>query len=256
MPNPQTWAPTKAEFHRGHWRASRDPAEVGIGSRIVADTLIDAYDRLLKAYARGVLVDVGCGKAPYFGIYRDLATKCIGVDWDASIHTNDQVDVKCDLNTNIALPDSVADTVLCTDVLEHIFEPQQTWNEIARILKPGGKAIIGVPYFYWIHEAPHDYHRYTSFALRRYATAAGLGVKSLEAVGGLPLIFADLICKSVSRRKFQRMANCACRAALWAFGRRKPRAETPFPLSYALVVSKPNGSAPLRISEESPGIKF
>ncbi|MDE2228385.1 MAG: class I SAM-dependent methyltransferase [Alphaproteobacteria bacterium] len=244
MPNPQTWAATKAELHNGRWRASRDPAEVTVGSRIIGDILTDTYERLLRTHARGVLVDVGCGKAPYFGIYRGIVTKSVGVDWESSIHASDQVDIKCDLNEKIALPDAFADTILCTDVLEHLFEPQRAWNEIARILKPGGKAIIGVPFLYWIHEAPHDYHRYTSFALRKYATVAGLCVESLEAAGGLSQVLADLLCKSVRPGLLQSLVDRACRLALRVSMRRNTRSDTPFPLCYVLVASKPRVSAP------------
>lgn len=243
MPNPQTWAATKAELHNGHWRASRDPAEVAVGSRIIGDILVDCYERALKMHARGILVDLGCGKAPYFGIYRNLVTRSVGVDWDSSIHTSDQVDVKCDLNERIALPDAFADTVLCTDVLEHLFEPQRAWNEIARILKPGGRAIIGVPFLYWIHEAPHDYHRYTAFALRKYASTAGLAIESLEAAGGLSQVLADLLCKAMRPALLQSFVDRACRIALRASMRENTRTDTPFPLCYVLVATKPQRSA-------------
>ncbi|HUC61297.1 MAG TPA: methyltransferase domain-containing protein [Alphaproteobacteria bacterium] len=240
MPNPQTWKPTKAEFHRGRWRASRDPAEVGVGSRLAADAAIGVYERLIRAHARGILVDIGCGKAPYFGMYRSAVSECVGVDWDSGIHGRDQVDVSCDLNERIALPDSFADTVLCTDVLEHLFRPQRAWGEIARILKPGGKAIVGVPFLYWVHEAPHDYHRYTSFALKEYATRAALEVETLEAIGGLSLVLADLACKAARPRAVQALMERACRTALRLGRSGGGRPDTPFPLAYAMVVSKPD----------------
>jgi SAM-dependent methyltransferase len=248
MPNPQTWTASKAELHRGRWRASRNPADVTVGSRLIGDLLVEAYERQLRAHARGVLVDLGCGKAPYFGIYRGLVTKSVGVDWESSIHAGDQVDVKCDLNRKIALPDAFADTVLCTDVLEHLFEPQRAWNEIARILKPGGKAIIGVPFLYWIHEAPHDYHRYTSFALRKYAAAAGLDVELLEATGGLSQVLADLMCKSVRPGPLQALIERACRIGLRASMRGSMRTDTPFPLCYVLVAVRPGTPTPVPAS--------
>ncbi|MNC99814.1 hypothetical protein D3C83_182260 [compost metagenome] len=68
---------------------------------------------------------------PYFGIYRDLVDGCIAVDWPSSPHGSSYVDVMCDLNDGIALPDACVDTVLCTDVLEHICRPATLWNDIA-----------------------------------------------------------------------------------------------------------------------------
>src|ERR1017187_626652 len=120
MPNPQSWKSTKTEFRKGHWRASRDPTEVSYGSRFITDLVVAVYARQLQTHATGVLADIGCGKAPYFGIYRDLVTKSVGVDWNSSIHRSDQVDISCDLNEGIALPDAFANTILCTDVIEHL----------------------------------------------------------------------------------------------------------------------------------------
>jgi SAM-dependent methyltransferase len=207
-----------------------------------AELVIAEYARQIQAHATGVLADIGCGKAPYFGMYRDLVTKSIGVDWGSSLHVSDQVDIICDLNKGIALPNDTADTVLCTDVIEHLFEPARIWGEIARILIPGGKAIIGVPFLYWIHEAPFDYHRYTSFALRRYAENAGLEIEVLEAVGGPLHVLADLTCKLVRQRPFQLLIGSACRVALNLMKQKKTRTDTAFPLHYVLVASKPRSS--------------
>jgi len=239
MPNPQSWRPTKVEFHKGHWRVSRNPLEVGFGSRLSAELVIAEYARQIQAHATGVLADIGCGKAPYFGMYRELVTKSVGVDWGSSLHQSDQVDIICDLNKGIALPDNCADTVLCTDVIEHLFDPGKIWGEIARILIPGGKAIIGVPFLYWIHEAPFDYHRYTCFALRRYAENAGLKIEVLEAVGGPLHVMSDLACKLARKRPLQLLTAWICRVALKLLRQGKTRADTAFPLHYVLVASKP-----------------
>jgi SAM-dependent methyltransferase len=239
MPNPQSWKPSKAELWNGRWRASRNPSEISYGSRIIGDLEIEAYARQIRAHATGVLADVGCGKAPYFGIYRDLVTKSVGVDWGSSLHPSDQVEIVCDLNESIALPDEFADTVLCTDVMEHLFEPGKIWAEIARILVPGGKAIIGVPFLYWIHEAPYDYHRYTSFALRRYAEKSGLEIASLEAVGGPLHVLADLTCKLVRPWPLKVLAGQVWSAGLSILTRNKVSADTGFPLHYVLVAVKP-----------------
>lgn len=46
-----------------------------------------------------------------------------------------------------ALPTDAADIVFCTEVFEHLPPPEtaQALDEIARILRPGGRAVIGVP---------------------------------------------------------------------------------------------------------------
>lgn len=51
------------------------------------------------------------------------------------------------IEAEAALPSGSADLVFCTEVFEHLpeAETERALNEIARILKPGGHAVIGVP---------------------------------------------------------------------------------------------------------------
>jgi SAM-dependent methyltransferase len=242
MNNSDQWVPTKAEFRRGRWRASRDSRNVAVGSRAIADWTIAAYENAINHYAHGKLADIGCGNAPYYGIYRDKVTEAIGVDWPASIHSSPHVDVFSDLNNAIDIPDDSIDTILCTDVLEHIYEPRRLWMEFARILRSGGVVLVGVPFLYKIHEAPHDYHRYTCFALRRYGEEAGLVVISIDPIGGLPHVMTDLLCKATRRIPFvadtlRGMVTIALR-----FGplcRAANASAKHFPLAYLMVASKP-----------------
>jgi hypothetical protein len=64
------------------------------------------------------------------------------------------------------------------------------------MLRPGGKVIIGVPFFYWLHEEPFDFYRYTEHALRRYCERHNLRILSLESSGGLPDIMLDMVAKA------------------------------------------------------------
>lgn len=58
------------------------------------------------------------------------------------------------------------DTVLCVSVLEHLEDPRKAIAEMHRVLKPGGKIIISVPFLFPIHDAPGDYWRFTKYGLR------------------------------------------------------------------------------------------
>lgn len=208
----------------------------------MADWIISAYEGAIRQHARGVLADIGCGEAPYFGIYRDKVTNAIGVDWPASCHGSPHVDVFCDLNNGIDLPAASVDTVLCTDVLEHIYEPRRLWTEFVRILRPGGVALVGVPFLYMIHEAPHDYHRYTDFALRRYAEDAGLVVVTLDPIGGLPHVVTDLVCKATAKAPIVAEALRGIAMAALRVGplsRAAKESAKRFPLAYLMVASKP-----------------
>jgi len=54
--------------------------------------------------------------------------------------------VKADIH-HLPFPDRAFDIVLCNHVLEHVNDDIQAMREIARVLKPGGFAILQVPFY-------------------------------------------------------------------------------------------------------------
>lgn len=70
------------------------------------------------------------------------------------------VDVIADAH---ALPfaDGSAAAVNCNALLEHVREPFQVMGEIRRVLGPGGRAAVWVPFLAAYHHSPEDYFRYT-----------------------------------------------------------------------------------------------
>jgi SAM-dependent methyltransferase len=242
MRNKEQWQPTKFVQDSNGYRASRDRKMVGLGSRFVADILAISYQSMIQQHARGVLLDLGCGKVPLYDQYAPLTTDVICIDWANTLHPNPFLDIVCDLNKTIDLPDQHADSILLTDVLEHIVEPQQLWQEMSRVLRPGGVVMLAVPFFYRIHEAPHDYYRYTEFALRQFADKAGLAVISLEPYGGWPEVFCDLLGKRLAGVRSLSVVHLALSKAFVrsSWGRNlSTRTARDFPLGYTMVAKKP-----------------
>ena len=153
------------------------------------------YDRDLRLHARGRLLDLGCGQVPLYAAYKDIVSECVCVDWANTGHKNLHLDHECDLTQPLPFGEGRFDTVLLSDVLEHIPTPEALCVEISRILAPGGKLLLNVPFYYWLHEEPHDYYRYTQHALRRFIEVAQLSLVSLEATGGSPELLADVLAK-------------------------------------------------------------
>ena len=66
-----------------------------------------------------------------------------------------------------ACADATAGTVLCIETFEHVFEVRRAFDEVFRILKPGGLFVITSPLNFRIHGYPDDYWRMTPNCLRR-----------------------------------------------------------------------------------------
>lgn len=199
MKNEADWQPTKFELGPGGlWRSSRK--NVPHRSRLIADRIAAVYSKAIKENARGRLADLGCGSVPLYAIYRPQVQSVTCVDWPGSVHATSHVDLFADLNEPLALEDGQYDTVIASDVIEHLHTPLALFSSAARALKPGGSLIVGVPFLYWVHEAPHDYHRYTRFALTRLCEQANLQVAAIEPYGGAPEVIADLMTKTLGGR--------------------------------------------------------
>lgn len=79
--------------------------------------------------------------------------------------------------------DACLDGVACLEVIEHVRDPAEVLQEISRVLKSDGRAWITMPFLYPVHDAPHDYQRFTEHGLRHLAAKAGLEVVSLRKMG-------------------------------------------------------------------------
>jgi len=199
MKNQESWRPSKYVFERGLLKGSRDKNEVGIPSRLITDLVAAMYGARLPLYARGRLLDLGCGKVPLFVAYQKLVAETVCVDWGNSMHQNKFLDLEWDLTVKLPYDDASFDTIILSDVLEHIPTPELLCHEMTRLLRPGGHVLLNVPFYYWLHETPHDFYRYTEFALRRFMNLAGLELIELRSVGGAPEVVADIIAKCLFR---------------------------------------------------------
>jgi SAM-dependent methyltransferase len=199
MRNSDSWTPTKfVRDDKGDLRASRTDIEPG--SWLIADRVAAFYEHAIAGHAVGDLLDLGCGYAPLYETYRACVRSVTLVDWGNSFHSNPHLDYVHDLNEPLDIfADRSFDTVILSDVLEHLTRPAQVLSEIARVLRPGGYLIMNVPFMYWVHEQPHDYYRYTRYGLEWLLAEADLQVSSLDPVGGMPEVLGDIVAKVVAR---------------------------------------------------------
>lgn len=118
--------------------------------------MLQASIKQCGAYVKGVTLDVGCGSKPYEKTFFSGAEKYIGMDYLTDRSTPDVVGSA----TDIPLGNASFDTVVCTEVLEHVPDPLKAMQEMHRVLKPGGYLILTTPMYWPRHEVPYDYFRY------------------------------------------------------------------------------------------------
>lgn len=144
-------------------------------------TLINSLDPLIGEEIRGRVLDAGAGRLTYSPRLKAVAREVISLD---RYRVKDGLDILSDLS-DLPLGDDSFDSVFCSQVLEHVAEPQQVLHELARILKPGGVLLLSVPHLAYLHNEPHDYYRYTEFGLRHLLAGAGFEIRQIRWSGGL-----------------------------------------------------------------------
>src|SRR5690242_1785258 len=117
-------------------------------NRLVYRTFEAALREAAGSYARGRMIDVGGGRKPWAPVFAAHVTEHVCVDHvekdDARGATVDVVATAYD----IPLPDGDAQTVLMTEVLEHLERPADAVAECFRLLAPGGHLIATTPMFW------------------------------------------------------------------------------------------------------------
>lgn len=149
-----------------------------------------ALETAVGHYARGIVLDIGCGSKPYASLLADLVTHHLGLDHPQTFHPTSQVDIFGTAYETGLATESV-NTVLCTFVLEHLERPQDTLHEMYRILKPSGYVILSAPLFWHLHEEPRDFYRYTKHGFRHLFQTAGFEVVEIKPLAGFVVTFSQ-----------------------------------------------------------------
>jgi SAM-dependent methyltransferase len=159
---------------------------------LIKGILDEEVHRMLRLYASGGLLDIGCGDRPYYSRAKRYADSYTGADYSGTPHLNDHIDIFCDAY-HISMKDMSFDCVLCTEVLEHLEEPSTAIQEAYRLLKKGGYALYTVPFSWPIHEEPRDFYRYTKYGIKYLFEKNGFEIVEINALDG----FAVKIIQSV-----------------------------------------------------------
>jgi SAM-dependent methyltransferase len=159
---------------RGYGLSMSDPSYLHLRS-LFADL------EKASSFAHGRLLDIGCGNKPYEKMFEGKISEHVGCDIVQS--SEQRADVLCPA-TQIPLDDASFDTILCTQVIEHVADHRALLQEAHRLLRNGGVLILSGPMYWPLHEEPYDFFRFTKHGFRSILENAGFKVNSMESNGG------------------------------------------------------------------------
>lgn len=127
---------------------------MGLTSKITRKNL----DKFLSEYATDKrTLDIGSGGSSYDRFFPNRIT----IDIDPSR----KPDIVADAH-KLPFDNEEFESILCTEVLEHIHTPETAIAEMGRVLKKDGLLILTTRFIFPIHDAPNDYYRFTKYGLR------------------------------------------------------------------------------------------
>ena len=157
--------------------------------------------RAVAVHAHGRLLDLGCGNKPYQGIFAKHVTEHIGCDIVQS--SLQEVDIICPA-TDLPIENGSFDTVVCTQVIEHVADHQAVLREAFRVLRLNGTLLLSGPMYWPLHEEPYDFFRFTEYGLRYLLETVGFSVDTLIPNGGKWALCGQVILHTFNRTRLYR----------------------------------------------------
>jgi SAM-dependent methyltransferase len=148
---------------------------------IVMRYLTDELKETIPEFAKGNVLDIGCGNKPYEELFKGKVDSYTGCDVAQS--DGNRVDIICSA-TELKFADERFDTVFSTQVMEHVDDPQKMLAETWRVLKQNGVLILSVPFCWELHEEPYDFYRYSKYGLTFMLQKEGFKIVAIKANGG------------------------------------------------------------------------
>jgi SAM-dependent methyltransferase len=196
------------------------------------------YIELKNLNLAGKILDLGGSKKSGYHELLNSNSSITTVNIDSSYGC----DLIFDIQEKFSLADNEFDYCLALNVLEHIFNFQNVFQEANRVLKPNGKFIFAVPFMHQIHGSPDDYFRYTKSSLIKLLEQNNFSEIEIKELGfGLFSLIFSLVGGSlpICLRPF--FMNCAIikdKICSVIFGARYQELKKRIPLGYFVVAKK------------------
>ena len=152
------------------------------------DECLEKYKLLMK----GRVLDVGGNRVGKRGSFRPPMEAV--QSWEYLNTDESKGPDYCCQAEEIPLPDKSIDTVIMTELMEYLPNPEEVLSEIYRVTKDGCHVLISVPFLNPVH-GDHwaDRSRFTPVALREMAQEAGFQVDTIEAMGSVGAVIYDVL---------------------------------------------------------------
>ncbi|MEC8989137.1 MAG: class I SAM-dependent methyltransferase, partial [Verrucomicrobiota bacterium] len=111
-------------------------------------SIVQALRELHHRVKPGLLLDVGCGMKPYESLLMQRDSRYYGTDWPVTMEGSYGGSTRADVFSDsmvLPFPEGTFDTIVSTQVLEHVRQPEIVIREMARVLKPNGILILSAP---------------------------------------------------------------------------------------------------------------
>ncbi len=145
------------------------------------------YIRENRKYIGGKCLDFGCGIKPYQQLFS--TEEYVGVEIESEI--KDPGVVYYDGKT-LPFENDTFDSILCSQVFEHIPNLDEIITEIHRILKPGGYVLLTAPFVYPEHLKPFDFRRFTQNGIQMFMESHGFSILKCHKSGNFSEAIAQM----------------------------------------------------------------
>ena len=179
-------------YHRRKKKEAFNPSVLGMLTDHNYFSRKDLYIAMKnnRAYIYGKTLDFGCGTQPYKKIFN--TSEYVGIEIDIYGEYKDRRIQYYD-GEHIPFEDETFDSMISSEVFEHVINIEEIIKELHRVLKPGGNALITVPFVYPRHCWPNDYRRYTYEGIKNLLISNGFEILKCESNAGYIECIAELI---------------------------------------------------------------
>lgn len=159
--------------------------------RSIRRTLLEQFIEGSIMSWSGKLIDIGGERNSYRGkLNVDELKKIVRVVLNPNPAANPDV---VGYAETLPFESNEFNNALLVEVLEHLEHPELAMEELGRVLKPRGQAVISMPFAYRVHGDPLDFTRWTEDKFRSVATHCGFQIIEFRWLGSGPSAVFDAL---------------------------------------------------------------